>query len=71
MFEQSGEDLIKCLKSSNVTEVTQVSIKFVEASTLVWPLRNASTKRKGTSLPLFPSPTRLPFAMQATKMWYF
>ena len=35
MFEQSGEDLIKCLKPSNLTEVTQVSIKFVEAGTLV------------------------------------
>ena len=35
MFEQSAEDLIKCLKSSNLTEVTQVSIKFGEASTLV------------------------------------
>ena len=35
MFEQSGEDLIKCLKSYNLTEVTRVSIKFVEASTLV------------------------------------
>ena len=35
MFEQSGEDLIKCLKSSNLTEVTQESIKFVEASKLV------------------------------------
>ena len=35
MFEQSGEDLIKCLKSSNLTEVTQLSIKFVEAGTLV------------------------------------
>ena len=35
MFKQPEENLIKCLRSSNLTDVTQVSINFVEASTQV------------------------------------